>query len=503
MICKWCGHEVPEGVTYCGNCGRNVKSRKPRLLPVLAAVAVIGLAVWAGAAFLGGDGDEPVVMAPTEATIAPAETEAPRTEVPTEETGVALPESETVPVVEVDPEDADITGTEAATEPDWEERLPGVPEEWKDHVLLRDRGIASCEYLRGDVVVTVVFASDPVYPWTEEELLAAQETLEQEAAILEAEAAAYGVELEISWNFLHITYGETYDQEDWYAWVKPALEENGLPHWGRFNTEMEKQFGVEAAPVVFCMNQDGRGFATGNKEADASESVMLYRDLGAFRHELCHLFGAVDYYYPQLVKEHASRLFPESLMAVSELEIVDSLTAYLIGWTDELSPEAEELLALTQEITLAEYREALRQENVTGYVIRTYDFGTYEGEQKRGIMDGWGTLTWTSGTVYTGEWYNGNVHGEGTMTWTDGTTYTGSWENGQRSGQGTMTWPDGTSYTGSWANGQRSGYGVMTWSNGTVYEGQWENDKRNGQGTLTFYNGGVYQGQFKDDEFIG
>ena len=488
MTCKRCGCQVPEGVTYCGSCGKKVES-KNRLLPVLAAVAVIGLGIWAGAALFGGGDQEPTLMHPTETTVATEVTEAPAvevTEAPAVEVTEApeLPGGGEVPAIEFTQDDAvpirnESSSTPAREEPTPQERLPGVPEKWAAHVLLKDRGIASCEYLRGDVTVTVIFAEDPAFPWTEEDLQTAKDTLDLEAGILEAEAAAYGVELNIDWNYIRMAYGEPYSQEDWFAWVEPALESNQLPHWGSINVRMEEQLGVQAAPVIFCFNQDGRAFATGNKEVDASETVVLYRDLTAFRHELCHLFGAVDYYYPDIVADISAEYFPESLMH-SGGDSVDSFTAYLLGWTDELSDEAVYLLEQTEHFTLEEYYEVMRNQTITGYVTTEFSFGTYEGELKLGLMHGWGTLTWDNGVVYTGQWENGIMQGRGTMTWTDG-----------------------ASFEGDWVNGKRTGYGVMTWSDGTRYEGQWENDKRTGQGVLTFPSGTVQSGQFKDDEFIG
>ena len=262
MTCKRCGCQVPEGVTYCGNCGKKVES-KNRLLPVLAAVAVIGLGIWVGAFLLGDGNQEPTLMHPTEtavtteATVATEVTEAPEVEA-TE--APELPEGGEVPTIEFTQDDAvpirdESSQTPTREEPAAQERLPGVPEKWAAHVLLKDRGIASCEYLRGDVAVTVIFAEDPAFPWTEEDLQTAKDTLDLEAGILEAEAAAYGVELNIDWNYIRMAYGEPYSQEDWFAWVEPALESNQLPHWGSINVRMEEQLGVQAAPVIFCFNQ--------------------------------------------------------------------------------------------------------------------------------------------------------------------------------------------------------------------------------------------------------
>lgn len=477
MVCKKCGREIPEGVTYCGHCGAKAGSGKGK--PAVWIAGLLALAVLTGTiiGLTGGNGDaEPVVMAPTEQP-QPTGTEP-------EQTQPLLPEELEVcqtPAIEFSWEDygGTVDQSEETTEPSWQERLPNVPEVWKDHVLLQERDLASCEILRGDVLVTVFFAYEKQSGWTEEELQQTREALEAEGELLERMAAEYGTELNLIWNYQSLPYEETYSCDDWFGWVKPALEANELPNWGRINRTLEAEFGVEAAPVVFCFNLDGRAFACGNDEVDAGETLVLYRDLGAFCHELCHLFGAVDYYYPEQVMAPAEQYFPDSLMLAGGTQ-VDSLTAYLVGWTDALSAEAMALLEQTAAITWEEYQAAMLAQSETGRVTRVYSFGVYEGDLLFGVMHGQGKLTWSSGTVYEGQWDNGNMHGQGVMTWTNGCRYEGSWVNGRRCGQGTLFW-----------------------ANGAVYEGQWENDRRNGQGTLTYANGYVESGTWKNDEFMG
>ena len=65
-------------------------------------------------------------------------------------------------------------------------------------------------------------------------------------------------------------------------------------------------------------------------------------------------------------------------------------------------------------------------------------------------------------------------------------------------GQGTIISPDGTKYVGEFKNGFPNGQGTMTLPNRNKYVGKWKDGFPNGQGTETFSNGGKYVGEFKD-----
>lgn len=489
MLCKRCHHEIPEGLQYCGNCGAKVgKAASPLPLILIGAVLVLGLVV--GGLMLGGREEEPSVR---DHATQPAETQ-PATE--SAQTEPAVTES-----VETEPPVTEAPETQPPqTEPT--ERFSTIPEELRGNILLDFRDAGACEKMIGDVVVTVIFTDVPEGGWTPEARAALEQGLEEEARIMMEDAVKYDAELNLTFEFLEATTGTcVYGEED--EWADATLSGMGLPPVSQINGVLEEQYGVEAAPVIFYMNVAGRSRACWHNIEGGREFAVLFMEAGAFRHETSHLFGAVDYYYPDLVEEHAQRLFPESLMFTNDVKRVDSMTAYLLGWTDALSPEAEEFLRLTNELTWDTYWAEMGDEYVTGYVTRESDSGIYTGDMVEGLYHGYGTLVFNSGTIYEGEWYAGYMQGYGTMTWEDGGHYEGYWEKSERHGQGTFTWTDGTVYTGEWVNGQRTGYGVITWTSGTVYEGYFKDGKMHGQGTLTYSNGTVKSGQWEEDEFLG
>lgn len=60
--------------------------------------------------------------------------------------------------------------------------------------------------------------------------------------------------------------------------------------------------------------------------------------------------------------------------------------------------------------------------------------------------------------------------------------------NGFRQGYGTFTFSDGSLYMGTWWQGLRHGYGEYRLMNGAVYKGQWAFDLKHGFGK--FHHGG-------------
>jgi hypothetical protein len=80
----------------------------------------------------------------------------------------------------------------------------------------------------------------------------------------------------------------------------------------------------------------------------------------------------------------------------------------------------------------------------------------YEGEIVTGVPNGWGTITFPSGSRYVGEFRDGKRTGQGTMSFLDGVKYKGKyegkWKDGRKNGQGTETYPSGRKYEGEWKN---------------------------------------------------
>lgn len=79
-----------------------------------------------------------------------------------------------------------------------------------------------------------------------------------------------------------------------------------------------------------------------------------------FIHELLHLFGAEDFYYPPVVEKAADKWLPDSIM--NEGHTIDALTRVLVGWDTWLSGNAEGFLNDTKGVTEKELDEACAAE---------------------------------------------------------------------------------------------------------------------------------------------
>ena len=80
-------------------------------------------------------------------------------------------------------------------------------------------------------------------------------------------------------------------------------------------------------------------------------------------HELLHQFGAVDLYYPREVNDLIQKMNYASVMATTASLHIDSLTSYLIGWTEEIDAAAVQILERTKHFTREYMFSAIRREH--------------------------------------------------------------------------------------------------------------------------------------------
>lgn len=449
-------------------------------------------------------------------------------------------------------EEVDTTVTTAApTEPE-PERLPSVPEALQDHVYLRSRRFGSCDGFTGDVVLLAVFVNDPQCSWSDAEISQMKAGIEATADRIRSDATSYGAQLDLTVDYTFATSSVTLDKDIYIDWVNSAFSSMGLPSAkDGACTQLEDNYGADEVPVIFLTNQQGRSFAHSTSYTrSGSEYALIYQETEAIYHEVCHLFGAKDFYYPLEISDLVDTYLTNSIMADSEDGVMESLTAYTIGWTDSLSDSALRFLEKTAYLTQGYLDEQREQNTYTGYVenfqtsgatytgylvdgIRhgqgklIWDNGSsYEGNWVHGSQEGTGKMVYASGDVYDGQWYDGQRHGSGTYSWANGSRYTGQFRHNARTGQGTWSdaagntytgdfvdgqlhgtgtykWANGGSYTGGWADSKRSGYGVFYYADGARYEGQWVNGERNGQGKLFYANGNTYEGNWVDGTWQG
>lgn len=357
--------------------------------------------------------------------------------------------------------------------------LPSVPKDMWSHALLQGRDQGVCETMTGEVLITVIFVDDGESCWTVDAMENAKKELEEAISVLTDEAIGYGARLYISSSYVQSSTDEVFDMQESQGWVASVLQNAGLPNIYEVCESLEDCYSVKEAPVLFCVNRRGRSFVAQQDSYKGLEyAVICEGNSDVFRHELSHLFGAEDYYYPDTIKDIAANYFPDSIMLVGSDELVtDSLTAYLIGWKDEISNEALSFLKETSGITQEIIDEARETDLYTGYTTHRFEYGTYIGDLVDGACQGEGKMIWDDGTVYEGEWEYSARCGQGICHFSNGTVYSGTWENDNMNGYGTMTFTDGAVYTGEWKDGALHGEGTLIYPNGEIYSGTWENNQ--------------------------
>ena len=384
---------------------------------------------------------------------------------------------------------------------------PNLPSSLKNNVFLntKDQGISAT--FTGKVLITTVFVSDKKTDWTKSEMNAIKKGHQAMTDVINAEAKKWGVELELTLEYRTASVTQdlaTASHNDWY---KNALKSAGLTETA--STDLEKDRKVKEAPIFFYLDLTGRAFASSSlSKSNRPEYAVFYSgDSGAanYRHELYHLFGAKDFYYPDAIESLGKQYFSDSVMLTAgKNAATDTLTAYLIGWTDTLSADAKAFLEATNWVTTDYLKEEHDKETYTGYVT-DWKMGaaTYTGYLEDGVQQGQGTMVWDNGNRYTGGWDYGQMHGQGTFTWASGASYTGSFHKGLRTGKGKYTFASGAWYEGGFKDNKFHGTGTYRWTNGDTYVGTWTDDVRTGKGKYTWKDGSWYEGDFVEGKFHG
>lgn len=303
---------------------------------------------------------------------------------------------------------------------------------FKLHPIIFFKGMGYCNDLTGDVMVTAVMVDDPYSSWTETDIEAEKTEFINTANDLMNDAASHGVQLNITFNFIHCSVDRIVDSANVGKNISELLAAAGLSTTNSVHPKLEKQYSVKEAPIVFSFNREGRAFAIRRVLKDDAEYAVVYNNQNTFKHELLHLFDAYDFYLPIEVEAAAEKYFPESVMLIGDPQgKVDSLTAYLIGWEEEIPDDARLFLDETASVSVIKILRSVKDSRENNFDSINYDEGVYSGYLSDGKPHGEGTIKWSDGSMYRGEWQDGKKHGQGVYTFSDGTQQSGRWENDQ------------------------------------------------------------------------
>lgn len=214
-----------------------------------------------------------------------------------------------------------------------------------------------CTRLLGKQMIIFIFVSTPKAIWSENAIsdffnVHANKTVTN----LQRQAAKYGRSLQLQLRYFHQTLDHEVKATD-YALFSEVFQKQfhneDLPHLCEYYTQ---HFGIDGVGFALVLREGGRSFARSchTEQAFRNEHVVLRigRDASnvenTIMHELLHLYGAIDLYYPEKVAQAAATYYPNSVMYNPAHAEVDGLTAYLIGWTDKTDQYSQYFIDLIE-----------------------------------------------------------------------------------------------------------------------------------------------------------
>ena len=210
--------------------------------------------------------------------------------------------------------------------------------DFKDHFMNAARDIGPSRKLLGNVDVLVFYVDDAVSKWTETDKLAFQKALVKGLNLINDAAKLRCTNLKFRVASCHTTVDFTVDVDN--DNVGMLMKKYNKKNAGEYQTFYEEKYNVDEAPVILAVNKMMRSFAGETRDYIPNKdeySVVGKSRRGLFNHtvlahELLHQFGAQDYYYPQEVRDAASKYLPGSIMDSGS--DIDSVTRWAIGWSD-------------------------------------------------------------------------------------------------------------------------------------------------------------------------
>lgn len=233
----------------------------------------------------------------------------------------------------------------------------------RNNYLLTGRNVGASRKLRGDVGVIVCYMKRSPADFPETAVSQFRDAMYDAFNWLEQEAKKRGVPLNIKSYRFDVDIPKNADPQRVFGLIRDFLSQQTME---ATQNHYERTLNLDEAPFILAFDEDGRSFAANQNEGhpyrvDEYSAIFRWGEKyywTTIAHELLHQFGAVDYYYPDSVKERALQYFGDSVMGIGRTEL-DDLTAYLIGWKDTISAETYWFLRDTMWITRESYEAAI------------------------------------------------------------------------------------------------------------------------------------------------
>lgn len=334
MECPKCGREIPAGLSWCPCCGVALRTAAPA--PVREGMNRRGAATLAALALCA------VAVTVVLRVLPPARSSLP----------------------------ADIAAVGQ------EEARPENPERG-DAVQTKEGTLGSAGFLRGDVLLVSIYVDDERGRWEDEKEGNARFYLQVACNFLEEQAAAYGETLKLYCD------GQTYPDLVYHAQYGRRAADDRVGAFTRWSyrwidenvpvAELQKRYGTDNVGFVMLIADEGGAYTNVYYVGDSvryfnENSVLFYyypyvrfndREVpGVYAHEILHMFGAIDLYEdsPDFSPEniaYVARTYPNDIMYgdyvedgwlnYEEIDLeISPITAYYLGWLEELPPEDQE-----------------------------------------------------------------------------------------------------------------------------------------------------------------
>ena len=232
---------------------------------------------------------------------------------------------------------------------------------YKNHYFTSRRDMGGVKKLVGDVVVIVYFLNDIESTWTAGAKEKFKETNRAALQYILQSARSRGIDLKIRISYKEATVPADCEPENYYNWSKTVIA--GIP---AFQQKYEAANNCTEAPILFVLNKKFRSGAVSvdweSRMAGEMSIISSKATKHTIVHELLHQFGAMDLYYPAEVSKLIKAMGYDSVMGTTVSMHMDSLTTYLIGWSEEIDDATVCFLEKTKHLTKGYMYSAARKE---------------------------------------------------------------------------------------------------------------------------------------------
>jgi len=231
-----------------------------------------------------------------------------------------------------------------------------------NHFMLSYKNKGASKALVGEVGFYFFLISDLESKWDTRSIKKFENSIVKAILLLEKQAKNYGIDLDIKYAKEVISIGEKIQRENWRTALYKAIGKYSFKTVDEFQEYYEKKYKLNDSCVILVFNKDHRSYASvaSSKRPKTTECSIIGKEKGfitsafshtTIMHEILHQFGAQDYYYPASVQKNAQLYIKNSIMLWSDHETIDTLTAYLIGWTTHIDKTTERFLKSIYTIT--------------------------------------------------------------------------------------------------------------------------------------------------------